>query len=556
MNPSLSPDSRRAILFGVAFWICIAVLTAYWLARERSQALDYARHSSAATVALLEQHTVNTFHAVDLALEDTADRIAAGPALARHDAPTREAMRLHLRNMPYVRALFVIGPNGFIQHDTDYPTTPDVTLADRDYFKAYLADPKLATGMSMPLQSRSGTGWFVAVTRRVGAAEDFRGVAAAAIQLRYFTDLYTRIGLDEGQRISLYHRTGRLMAQFPPDDSRVGKVFADYPLFNVHLPRSESGTYLTTGPPFNVDRIASYRAVKGQPLVVVQSHETAAVLAPWRRTVYGAAIGLSILLVLTAIAVRMRIKADAERRRARERIAQGEKLEALGRLTGGIAHDFANVLGIIGNNLELIARLPHGTDDKMKQAVRVGRRAVISGTRLTRELMSFARQRELQLSPANLSEAVAQMRPILEQAAGSRTTIETSLAADLRQCEVDYTHLQVTLINLVLNARDAMGGAGQVLVRTYNVERATATELGLQASRPWVGLSVVDHGAGMTEEVRKQALEPFFTTKGDKGTGLGLSQVYGFMKQLGGELNIESRPRLGTEVNLFFPAIR
>jgi signal transduction histidine kinase len=546
-----------AVATGTAFWLCLAAVTVLALSRERDQALDHARQAAAPTVALLEQHTVATFRAVDVALEDAALRLEESPA-PRHDPAVREAMRRDLREMPYVRALFVIGPDGFIQHDTDYPKTPDVSLADRDYFRAYLANPKLTVGMSNPLLSRSGTGWFVAVTRRLTSGGEFRGVAVAAIQLRYFADLYTRMGLTEGQSIRLFHRDGRLLAQYPPDDAAIGKTYADYPLFKTHLAQSDSGTYISTGPPVPVERIQSYRAVANQPLVVLLSHETDAILAPWRRTAVGAAAALGVLAMAMSLAIALHLRREAERERARHRMAQGEQLEALGRLTGSIAHDFGNVLGIIGNSLALIQALPAGGEERVKGAVGVARKAVATGARLTHDLLSFARQREMRLAPADLSEAVAQMRPILEQAAGPRTKIETALSTGLRRCELDYTQLQVTLINLVVNARDAMGGAGTVTITTSNMDKVEGgwlRWLGRRRTSAWVGLTVADTGAGMSEEVIDRALEPFFTTKGEQGTGLGLAQVYGFMSQLGGDIRIESEPGKGTRIHLYFRAL-
>jgi two-component system NtrC family sensor kinase len=306
----------------------------------------------------------------------------------------------------------------------------------------------------------------------------------------------------------------------------------------------------------DAERILAYRAVPGEPLVVVLTHDLASVLAPWRRAAISALAALALLALLVAAGVALRVRSAAERQRSRERLAESEKLEALGRLTGGIAHDFGNVLGIIGNNFALLAALPQARDDTVRAAVDTGKRAVATGTRLTRDLMAFARKRELQLARADLSEAIAQMRPILEQAAGP-VRIDTSLAVGLHRCELDYTQLQVTMINLVANARHAMADSGIVRIRTYNLERpgAPSRAWGLVRAggpQPWVGLTVADSGVGMEEDVRRKALEPFFTTKGEQGTGLGLSQVYGFMIQLGGDVAIDSVPGQGTAVHLYF----
>lgn len=540
-----------AILVGLICWLSLVAVTGVALWREREQAIKEGMRSAEATTALMEQHTATTFRAVHLTLEDTARRLEAGqPA---HDAGMRAVMREQRRNMPYVRAVYVIDPDGYVSHDTDYPSTSRVSLADRAYFKAHKENALLETSVSAPLESRSGAGMFIAVSRRVKGAQ-FRGIVVAAIPLSYFSALYQKISLGEGQRLYLFHADGTKLVQFPPDDATIGRSFKEYPLFAKHLPRAKEGTLVTNGGPLYYQRIFRYQALDNEPLVVALAYDERVVLASWWRMFSAAAVALFALTLLIGAVVFQFMRDQQLRQRVRERAMQGEKLEALGRFTSGITHDFANVLGIIGSSLELISLRLRSADDMTREAVDVGRRAVHNGAAMTHELMAFARKRDLQLVRTNLNESLSSYLPLLQQAAGPRIRINLSLAAELEPCMVDGTQLETALINLVVNARDALGGSGTIEISTSDIRRRATRGWGFDKNLYATCLTVSDKGAGMSDEVRQRALEPFYTTKGDHGTGLGLPQVYGLARQLGGDLSIDSAPGKGTSVHLFFPA--
>jgi PAS domain S-box-containing protein len=214
-------------------------------------------------------------------------------------------MRVRLPFIPTVRALFVIGPDGYIVHDTDYPKTPDVSLADRPYFRQYLQNEALQHALSPALQSRSGTGWFVASTRRiVGHDGRFLGVAVAAVQLDSISQLYRKLDLEPGRQVALLQSSGTLLARYPSDDSMIGRSFAQFPVFSTKLLQRRADTFISSGPPMDYERIVSYRALESQPLVIVVSTRMETVLAPWYRAAAGAAAAIVVLALLTAGAVR------------------------------------------------------------------------------------------------------------------------------------------------------------------------------------------------------------------------------------------------------------
>jgi signal transduction histidine kinase len=297
----------------------------------------------------------------------------------------------------------------------------------------------------------------------------------------------------------------------------------------------------------------SYRVIEGTPLVIAVSRSNSAALSEWRRTAVGAAVAMSALTAMLALFVIHVIREHAREERARERREQAEKLEALGQLTGSIAHDFGNMLHVVSLNLAVLREEP--SDRHVKdQALSVAQQAVRRSAGLIEHLLHFARRRPLALTRVDLAAAIAATKDLLQHAAGPFAKIEVVPGGELPEVVCDANQLETALVNLVVNARDAMAGSGRVVLRTYLCDdnNTPAVKPGRRGAR-FVCLALEDSGSGMPEEVRKRALEPFFTTKGEAGTGLGLSQVYGFMQQLGGSIRIDSAPGRGTTVHLFFP---
>jgi signal transduction histidine kinase len=254
--------------------------------------------------------------------------------------------------------------------------------------------------------------------------------------------------------------------------------------------------------------------------------------------------------------------ADLERRveeRTREREAalaqvhEMQKLESLGQLTGGVAHDFNNVLMAVLGNLELVeARL---TDDRLRRMVQNARRAGQRGAKLTEQLLAYARRQRLTPEPTDLNRLLGpEPTDMLRRALGGTVEVKTKLAPDLWAALADPTQLDLIVLNLAINARDAMPEGGTLLIETANVPNGQGDlPSGLPAG-DYVMVSVTDNGTGMSEEVAAKAFEPFFSTKEPgKGSGLGLSQVYGVTRQLGGAVHLRTKEGQGTCVEIFLP---
>jgi signal transduction histidine kinase len=320
---------RPALFMGLLLWVMMASVLAVALERERRQALAHAKEELATLSAVVKETTGRTFDGVDIALSGISDQLAA-QEFSDHDNGVRQLMRNRLRQLPTVRALFVIGPEGWIQHDTDYPNTPKVSLADREYFKQYTDDPRLEHALSPALQSRSGTGWFIASTRRItGSDGKFKGIVVAAVQLDWVSRLFTNLHLQPSQTLSLLQHDGRLLARYPRDDRLVGRSYAQHPVFAQGIPSTQSGVFETGGPPLGYPRIVGYGALETQPLVVVLTIPRGTVLAAWYRTVAGAMVAMVVFTLLTALGVMFFVQREAERQRAvAHRLAQAEAVAA------------------------------------------------------------------------------------------------------------------------------------------------------------------------------------------------------------------------------------
>ena len=241
-----------------------------------------------------------------------------------------------------------------------------------------------------------------------------------------------------------------------------------------------------------------------------------------------------------------------ERIKIEEAFRQAQKMEAVGQLTGGIAHDFNNLLAAVLGNLRLLRK--RLADDAA--AVRLIEGAIEGaerGASLTQRLLAFARQQDLHPAPVDVAGLMHGMLEMLRRSIGPLIQIETGFAADLWPAHVDANQLELALLNLVVNARDAMPEGGRLTLSAHNATVVAAADDALGAG-DYVCLAVVDTGAGMDEATLARATEPFFTTKGaGKGTGLGLSMVHGLAAQSGGALRLSSRPGAGTTAELWLP---
>ncbi|WP_433691534.1 histidine kinase famiy protein [Herbaspirillum seropedicae] len=252
---------------------------------------------------------------------------------------------------------------------------------------------------------------------------------------------------------------------------------------------------------------------------------------------------------------------DISRRRdAEQALGQARKMEALGQLTGGIAHDFNNLLQVITGYLDMINLALRSDKPDLARVARSAdsiRKASGKAAMLTQQLLAFARKQRLEGRTINLNSLTEGFTDLVSRTLGGDITVQTELARGLWNCRLDPTQMEVALLNVLINARDAMNGRGRVRIRTANEDLADpdrAVQLGLKEGL-YVSIAVTDDGPGIAPDILPRVMDPFFTTKDEgKGTGLGLSMVYGFVKQSGGSVRITSGAEGGTTVTIYFPA--
>jgi signal transduction histidine kinase len=255
-------------------------------------------------------------------------------------------------------------------------------------------------------------------------------------------------------------------------------------------------------------------------------------------------------------ALNLKLQAETtERLNAERALSHSQKMEAVGQLTGGIAHDFNNLMQVVIGSLSVLSRLipnDHPHADLTQKALSAAR----SAAGLTKRLLAFARRQPLMPKPLNLNEFVGGMSDLLRRALGETVVVEMNFEEELWLTEADPSQMESIILNLVLNARDAMPGGGRLMIETQNVEIEGSGSVANIELKPgsYVVLCVSDTGCGMDKDILGRAFEPFFTTKDvGQGTGLGLSQVYGFVKQSGGHVRLYSEVGQGTSAKIYLP---
>lgn len=439
-------------------------------------------------------------------------------------------------------------------------------------------DPQLR--VSAPF--REGAKWSVLLARGVlGPGGEWRGIVAAHLDLDYFENFYRDVGLGEYGAITLFRRDGVLLVRYPHVDRIVGQSFASYPPFQEILSQQDGGALEMPSPLDGADRIFAIHAVRSFPLAVGVSLDEGEALARWRHHAMGfgasaLAVVAALVLLLLALAWRSRqierlldaskvayaAAEDAnarllvqmeERARAEAALAHAQRIEALGQVTGGVAHDFNNLLTVVIGNADLM-QMTAGDDPDLGPPLATIRSAAERGAALTMQLLAFARRQPLRPVPLNINAVISGMDGLLHSAVGGRVALVRDFAPDLWPAMVDPTQVELMVLNLAINARDAMPDGGLLTLVTRNTRRGDNARVEDPPAGDYVQLTVADTGTGMTAEVRARAFEPFFTTKGPgRGSGLGLSQVFGLVRQSGGDVSIDTGPGQGTAVHILLP---
>jgi signal transduction histidine kinase len=524
---------------------CIIGLLAFELWRSYTMTRQNAERSVQNLTHVIAEQTARTIQSVDLSLQSIVHDLEHNPALADNDAGFRADLLRRLAALPYVRALFVIEPDGYISHDSDFPTTPRVSLADRTYFRAHQYYPAAGLYISHPLQSRSLGIWFSGVSRRIEAAGGgFGGVVVAAMEPLYFEQFYRQLWVGDGT-IALFLEDGALLARSPRNEGAMRRHFASLEPFRSRLKRHKSGVFWSASPIDGVDRLVGYRKLDDAPIVATVSLDEGGVMRPWvshaTALVIGAAILLAVLVVLESLSRRHRRREEM----ARTRLEEARRLETIGRFSSGMAHDLGNLERIVRSAVLLLRPAVKNRAGAVKLLDEIDL-ALASARDMINQLLARGRSGELRPEPVDVGDLMERSLPVCRRAAGAQVRVKASLGSTAVICSVDPFHLQAALVNLIINSRDAMPDGGTVRIDLRTVD--------WEANERWAQISVSDDGPGMPRNVLKHAFDPFFTTKqAGHGNGLGLSQVRDFVWRSGGKIELNSAEGDGTTVHMRFP---
>lgn len=570
---------RPLIAFGVLLIVAIFGATAHQLLSARASLLRGAERQVAQFDTAFAEQTVRTIEAVDAAL------LRAQEALDAHRPAAEIDALLHSRAdaMPQVAGLYLTTRDGTLRDgdgSANLGHPPPAALALLD---AYAAHPAPEPRISVP--TRAADGRAVAYLVRPLLAHDgtLLGLAIAGLDLDYFEGFYRSVRLAEHGSVALRRTDGTLLLRAPdmPAHPAAGTGTATPAALAAAGRHPGLTTAMEITDADGQPRLAALRTLIGYPLVVGVSVSKSAVLASWWRTAIvftvvalAASIAIAVLIAMlvrrsreigrvfddmlhakdAADAANLKLRQQmAEREQAEAALREAQRAEAIGQLTRGVAHDFNNLLAVVIGNIDLMT-LTHRNDAGTLQRLATMRAAAERGATLTGQLMAFARRQPLQPRAVDLNDIVTTMHPLLVSAVGSRVRIELNLAERLPAAQVDPTQIELAILNLAINARDAMPTGGVLTLATAPCNLPSRPDSGILPSCG-VALTVRDTGVGMPPDVLARAFEPFFTTKGPgRGSGLGLSQVHGLAYQSGGNVSLDSRPGAGTQITVRLPA--
>ena len=513
------------------------------------------RESVLSTSAALSEHGQKVVESADLVLARVLDRTSGMDWATIQTSPGLHDFIRDLREqLPQLESIFLVAPDGRTAADSrNFPLIVLPDLNDREYVKHARAG-YAGTYFTQPYISRiDGRKTFAA--QRVRSTDgNFDGIVAATISPSYLRDVYAAVIKFPGHSTATLMRAdGTILFRYPKPAGLLDRLPAASEFYQIVAEGREQG--LITGPS-SIDgreRMWAFRRLNNRGLYVSFSTDDWVYLSAWwfNLLLIGAFCGLlAAALLLTERVIMRRTAAEVEasrallgevRRRQKAELAleQSQKMEALGRLTGGVAHDFNNLLTAIMGPLELASK--RSSDPRVIRLLTGAMQAAQRGATLTAQMLAVARKRDVTVEPVDPNAALRGMGEMISRTIGPTVRVIYQLDPDATPVAVNRVQMEVMLLNLSLNARDAMPAGGDLILRTERLD-PFAQPAGLPPG-DYVRISVADTGEGMTEEVRARALEPFFTTKEPgKGAGLGLSTAYGFAQSVGGTVAITSAP--------------
>ncbi|MGA8176153.1 MAG: ATP-binding protein [Pseudolabrys sp.] len=527
-------------------------------------ALTRADEELAGSLNILSQHASGIFQSVDLtfAAVDAIVGDLTDEQIKASDQALHQQLGKLEKSVKAIDAILVADRNGHtIVSSAVFPIPTGLDVADRDYFQAQV-ERDAGTYVSAASRSRVRQEDIFGVSRRRSVRDgQFNGIIMISITPKVFAEFYRQLAGDTAASFTLSKSDGAILARYPMPAGDVTHFRPDSGFMLSVVDHPEGGFVTTSYSVDDLQRRFAYLKLGYADLYLSDGLPIDSILYGWMRTMASHLVfGIPATLVLfTLVLLAMRrtraLYAETERRdMAEQALRQSQKMEAVGQLTGGVAHDFNNLLTIIIGNLGIAKR---GVVEA--RAERALNNALVGAERaaqLTQRLLAFSRRQPLNPRVLDINKLIVAISDLLTRTLGENIELETISGAGLWNVEVDASEMESTLLNLALNARDAMPTGGKLTIETSNAyldDEYCREHEGILPGQ-YILVAITDSGAGMSAETIDRAFEPFFTTKeAGKGTGLGLSQVYGFMKQSGGHVKIYSEPGEGTTIKLYLP---
>ncbi len=563
----------------LVFALVLPVLLAAWFGwHHYGRVLEDSERTAQRSVVALQEHAANVLETHALVLYQVADITHNKPwSQIEDDVKLQRTLADLTSRFKQVALIGLADANGRVIVSSA-EGGKNVSVSERDYFIAHKRGAAQGMFFSEAFVGQlTGSSQFAISIARADANGRFDGVIFASVPVDYFTKFWQQFVPSSGYLVPLVRDDGVLLSRYPAVNNP--KRLDPNGPFVRHIQHSASGIYTARSKVDGIERINAYSRVKTYPLYISYSIEKRTVLKKWRDDMMpGFFMALMVMLVLIyfwLVVVRRsyrqhtatvrwqkvanELETEVQRReKAEDALRHGQKMDALGQLAGGIAHDFNNLLmGVLGN-LELMRiNLEKGRIDAVSRSINAAETVANTATAITRRLLMFSRRESFTPSVVSLNDRIIVMQEMIISTLGPSIRLHLSLADELWNTRCDPNQLDTALLNLAINARDAMLDGGELFVVTDNL----STD-GMQTALPdilpgdYAVLTVKDTGTGMSAEVLQRAFEPFFTTKpAGQGTGLGLAMIYGFVQEVRGHIQLESTPDIGTTVKIYLPRI-
>lgn len=582
MGETPTTDIRFKVIGAVVGLLTAIILFSAWtIASSFRMAKSAGERQVRSYAYALSEHGERALAEADRVLVEAIDAINAAGGLERlGDRELYEILRNKKYDAPQIGSLVVVNRGGeLFAHSLSYPMKTAM-VADRDYFNFHRDNPGGGLFISRPLLSRVNNKWRFTLSRplldRQGA---FTGLVAVAFEMEYFQKFYHSLEVGKRGRIILARRDSTILVVEPFSEKALSTDFSRSELFREKLRQADAGTFMVdAGAIDGTARIASYTTLSRYPVVAIVSLATDELFASWLTSSVKHGLTTIVLCVLIACLTMLHLRqirkleetnqqlleneeeirsGEEQRIQVEAQLQQAQKMESIGHLAGGIAHDFNNLLTPIIGYTELLQRSETPEKDAALKLQGI-HDAAMRAKELTQQLLGFARKQVMAMTVFDLNAIVSSFDAILRRVIRQTIEIRLELGAEPLYVMVDQSQLEQVLLNLAVNAQDAIPAHGTLTIRADSVilddgNRQLAPELPLGR---YAVLSCHDTGRGMSDETLAQIFEPFFTTKpAGHGTGLGLSMVYGIVKQHDGSISVQSSPDEGTVFTIYLPQL-